>query len=205
MATLLGILILDLAEPDRAGGTEDSHVRKLYEMNAGTGTRFVEAVDPADTAVRVFEWMCFSRSEAKTLRQFIDGRLGRALPFWLVSFAADFTLTASAAAADRDIYVEEAGYVANVFPMGPYRRYIAIRYPGGVAYRKVTAAVVSSPGVERLTLDTAIGADIVPEYTLVSFMRLSRLDSDDVRIEWTGGHFAKCSMPVRELPNEVQP
>jgi hypothetical protein len=201
----LGVTVLDATEPDRAGGTEDEHDRRIFELNSQTGILDVHVPGPANIVVRNFEWVCFTRAEAKTMRTFIADRYGRAVPFWLRTWERDLELTLPYIANDPAIFVREVGYRTLAFPLGPYRRHLSIRADSGVFYhRKITAAEVQDATTDRLALDSPIPAAIaVPGF--VNFLRYSRLDADEPRIRWDGGQFARCSLPVRELPKETPP
>lgn len=204
MANYLGVAILDATEPDRADGTDDTLERVVHELSDGIGTRSVEVPSPADTLAREFAWVCFSRAEAETLRTFIEGRLGRALPFWLQTWEQDFTLASDHAADSIALTVEARAYTDLLFPLGSQRRHIGVRAPGGsFNYRRIVSCVDNGNGTETLTLDTKIADALPAAGTFINFLRYSRFDADVFDIEWTGGHYARCLLPVRELPNEV--
>lgn len=203
MASYLTVPILDFSEPDRQTGTDDGFERVIRELQPTTGTHAAETASPADMVTRRFAVVCYSRAEVRTMRTFFEGRLGRAVPFWLQTWEEDFTLAASHPSGSATLTVLAAGYATLVFPQGPQRRHIGLQGPtGAFSYRRITNAVDNGNGTETLTLDTATDADLTTA-SLVTFLRYSRFDSDAIEIEWHGGHYAECMMPVRELPNEV--
>lgn len=205
MADYLGVPVLDVTEPDRAAGTEDEFDRKFYEINSQTGVREVHVPGPADSLVRQFEWVCFSRAEAKVLRDFIAARYGRAVPFWLRSWERDLTLVQDYAANDPSIKVREVGYRTSVFPLGPYRRHLSVRANSGTFYqRRATAVSVVDTATDAVTLETPI-AEAITVPGLVCFLRYSRLEEDEPKIRWGGGHYARCALAVREIPRETPP
>lgn len=204
MTNYLSTSILDFTEPDRADGTEDVLDRRILELSGGTGTRTVDVPGPADAAVRSFAWLCFSRAEVKTLRTFIESCLGRGVPFWLQTWEEDFTLASDHVADSIALTVLGASYSALVFPNGRQRRHIGVRAPGGAFnYRQIMNAVDNLDGTETLTLSASITDALPAAGTFISFLRYSRLDTDTPEIEWDGGYYARCLLPVRELPNET--
>jgi hypothetical protein len=204
MANHRGVTILDVTDPDRGDGSSDDLERRIFELQTGTGTKTVDVPGPADSVVRQFEWMCFSRAEAKVLRTFIEGRLGMALPFWLNTWSEDFTLNADHGTNSTTLTVLYNGYSALVFPLGNMRRHIHVKAPDGTVHtRYVSNAVDNGNGTETLTLESLIAPALTVAGTLISFLRYSRLDTDEPAIAWTGGQYARSTLPVREIPNEA--
>jgi hypothetical protein len=75
-------------------------------------------------------------------------------------------------------------------------------------YRKVVAAFPAAPFPidieEVLDLDQSFeGTGGIESASTIAYLRYCRLDSDEVRVEWSGGQFARCRLPVREIPRET--
>lgn len=203
MAEYLGVPVLDLTEPDRAAGIGDRFERRQLESNTQTGIRSFYTPGTVDATLRRLEWACFSRAEALAMREFLLGRRGRALPFWLSAWESDLPLATSYAASDPSIVIAYVGYAALVFPLGAARRHVQIRGNSGAYHqRRITNAVDNGNGTETLTLETSI-AEAVTAPGLVTFLRYSRLDADEITVTWTGGQFARVLVPVREIPRET--
>jgi hypothetical protein len=204
--TYLGLPVLDLTEPDRADGTVDRHGRRVFELNTQTGARAFDYPGPSDTVVRDFEWVAFSRAEVKAMLDFVDGRRGRAVPFWLRGYERAFNLAFLHILGEYQLTVEAVDYHSQVFPVGPQRRHMAIRLDSGIyIYRRIIAAVDLGAGTEGINFapEDGLPEPILSAPGLLVFMRYCRLDSDEVRVEWSGGDFARCKLPVREIPREV--
>jgi hypothetical protein len=72
------------------------------------------------------------------------------------------------------------------------------------SYHAVTAAVDPDDQLtETLTLDPATGAAWPVATTILSFLRFSRLEDDEVEIVWESPQVAQAIIRVRELPNEA--
>jgi len=203
MASYLGFTVLDLTEPDRADGTRDEFERRIYELNSQTGIRSVDVPSPADTVVREFQWASLSRAEVKVLRSFIDARNGRGIAFWLLGWEHDLRFLPGSESFENPIFIDIVGYTANVFPIGSQRRHLAVRdrTTNAVYFRKVLSALVTATE-EQLTLDSSMPA-FDTDFATISFLRFARLDTDEPRIEWSGGQYARCALPIRELPLET--
>lgn len=197
-----GIDVLEL-QPDRGQPTSDQIARKVYLHGGVTGARFADSPVSAPSFGRSFTWFCTTRAAVAELRGFIDGRRGRRLPFWAASWQDDLTLAADATAGVTTLSVADTGYL-EVFAAGTSRRRLALRAADGSwSYRKVTDADDAGGGLLTLTLDSGIASDLPAGRALISFLRLCRLDVDEVRIGWASIRLARAEFQIRELPREV--
>jgi hypothetical protein len=209
MADYLGFPVLDVTVEDRGDGTAERYEQKRFELNTQTGTRTIDAPGlPA--GVREFLWTCFSRVEVEVLRVFIDGRRGRAVPFWLQLPEVAMRLLSSTGSPTLQIdYIN----FALAFAAAGGRAHLAIESdapPFGVySYRKVVSVTAGFPAdaIEIVGLDSGPpGGGVWGEgarSNRIHVLRLCRLDTDEARIEWEGGAFARCRLPIHELPNET--
>lgn len=202
MPTYRGFDVLEL-EPDRGSGTGEEIERKVFVLDSITGIRTAEAADPSAASVREFAWITFDRTEAKALRDFIDARQGRAVPFWVPAWEEDFTIVGDFFAANTILTFVSMGYTAQVFPAGNVRRHIALRHAGGTfTYHKAIASVDNGNGTETVTLEQPLGVPVTGATTLAASLHFVRLEDDTVEIEWAG-QFAEARMRTRDLPTET--
>lgn len=197
-----GLPVLDVL-PDRGDGAADDVDRRVFLLDSKTGTRTVEAPATSPQATRDFLWTCFSRAEARALREFVTARRGRARPFWVLSWEQDFALAGDHSVDASVLVVLDRDYAAHVFPAGQSRRHLAVRVAGVNYYRHVESAVDNGNGTESLALDAPIPVEMPAAGTLVASLRYARLDVDEPRIEWSGGHYAACTLAMREIPAET--
>lgn len=182
----------------------ESFARRGTLIGSAVGAR--EFDDHAGLALpeRSFQWTCLDRAACVALRDFLDARKGRLVPFWAPTCCRDLEL-ASDAAAGVTLSVRRAGYTDYLFGLGAPRRHLAIFPAGGgtMLARKVTNAVSASQTLETLTLDATTGQTLVAAKTVISFLVLCRLAEDLTEIEWTST--ARCEAALRfvELPREV--
>lgn len=205
MSLYLGLDVLDQAVHDRAGTVDESLRRKFALLDGGTGAREADAQSDAPAGARPFLWTCLSRAEVADLRAFLSARKGRCVPFWVPTYQQDLTLAADLASGASSATIRWVGYTAHMFPSGGGRRHVALYDPGAsVAYRKVTAATDPGTGLtESLALDSPAPRLFPAATTIVSFLRLCRLDEDEVRIQWTSRGFAQAELRLRDLPAEA--
>lgn len=151
-------------------------------------------------------WWLGSRSDVVALRALLDAQGGRQTPFWVPTWVQDLSLAQAAQATDAGLVVSWRAYGNNVFS-DTARRDLAILLPAGNVYRRVTACSQTAT-TETLTLDSALGV-AVPVGTLVSFLVLCRLDTDEPEVRWenplsaSGAWLGSCDLPLAEIPLEV--
>ncbi len=182
----------------------ESLQRPLLVMKPLTTLAYVERPTVSPRSRRTLTWTCFSRSHAKDLVAFVDRRRGRLKPFWLPSGRHDVSLAQDAASGAGSVRVWSSGYGAAIWPLGPYRRHLALRRPSGAYdFRKVTAVTQNLDGTETLTLSSTLSAALPMAGSMVSHLILYRLDEDLVRIAFRTVAFAEAQFPLLELPAEV--
>jgi hypothetical protein len=190
-------------EPSRDDGIVDEFDRKVFLMDTTTGTRAAEATDANPSPKREVAWLTFARAEARALREFVDRRKGRAVPFWHPAWEEDLTLTVDHGASSSALVVKECGYASRLFAAGPARRNLAIRAPGAATrYRGVLSAVDNLNGTETIVIDSPVPEAMPAEGTLIAFLRFARMEDDKLEIEWNGGA-AAAQLGIRDLPAET--
>jgi len=205
VSTYLGLDVLDLTRHNREGTLAEIVRRKFVLLDPQTGQRVSDAQAAAPAPTRPFLWTCFSRPEITAMQAFLDARKGRCVPFWLPSYQQDLTLDQDAANGATSLTVKWVGYTGQMFPAGGGRRHLALYDPiSAPVYRKVTAA--TDPGgrvTESLGLDSGTPRAFPAATTVVSFLKLCRLEEDKTRTNWLSRGVAEAAITVRELPQEA--
>src|SRR5262249_11555570 len=149
-------------------------------------------------------WFLKDHPSVTTLRAFILKRFGQLVPFWTPTWDQDLVLANDVGATDTSIVIQSVYYTRFFFPIKS-RRYIAfIQQSGGAnVYRKITGALDNGNGTETLTLDSATGVAFPKGSTMISFLTLSRLASDDSEIDWMTNDVAQAELTFQEVPREV--
>lgn len=204
MTTYLGFDVLDQVPHNRTGSIDDTYDRGFTVLDNETGLRDVDVPSKAPAPRRPFLWTCFTRAEAAVLRAFIHARRGRAIPFWLPTYQQDLRLASDVSNGATGIVVKWIGYAQHLFPGGGWRRHVAF-YDSRrqFTFRKITAA--TDPGgyaTESLALSSPAPQAFPAATTIVSFLRLCRLEEDAVSFEWRG-HTCEATIALREIPLEA--
>lgn len=192
-------------EPNRSGPLDDELERRFALLDPQVGIRQPDERTPAPAPVRAFRWTAFSRQEVAVMRAFLDARKGRRVPFWLPSWQQDLRLAANVLAAQTVISAVWIGYTAQMFGTTEGRRHLAsFAVNRDASYHHVTDANDPQDLVtESLTIAPGAGVDWAASTTILSFLRFSRLEDDEVEITWHGPHTAEAILRVREIPHEA--
>lgn len=193
------------AQADGRLARVDAHERAMALIGAPTGRVEMDDVEGVSELIRDYTWTCLGPADVSALKAFVDARRGRAIPVWLPTMERDLELNGDFTAGHGFIDVETIGYTAHLFPWSGARRHLCLRAgPGGTPiYRKVTSAVNNLNGTESLYLDSALGASFPKDVTVVSFLRLCRMDDDAISISWVSRGYQTATLRFRELPLEA--
>lgn len=204
--TYLGFDVLEL-NYNRIAGIEERLHRKFVLLDPRTGKRKADEQSPAPTGRRPFTWTAIGRDEIAAMRAFLEGRIGRAVPFWLPSYQWDLELSEDVVITQGSISIRWIRYVQQMFGTTGARRHIALWTLGDgsvMDYYRIDDA--DDPGdelTESIAIDPAAVRDYSAETTVVSFLKLCRLELDEVTISYPSGRTAESTIPVRELPLEA--
>jgi len=202
----LGFDVLEL-NYNRTGPIEERSQRKFVILDAETGKRTADAQSAAPANVRPFTWTAIGRDEITELRDFLDARVGMAVPFWLPSYQWDLALTEDADTDETILSVEWIRYAQQMFGETGARRHVALWTLGDgsvMDYYQITDA--DDPGdevTESVTISPGAVRDYAAETTVISFLKLCRLSSDEVKISYPSGRTAEAVIQVMELPLEA--
>lgn len=204
--TYLGYDVLEL-NYNRRGAIEEQLDRDFVILDGKTGKRTADERAESPAAVRPFIWTADNRAEGAVMRAFLAARKGRAIPFWLPSYQWDLALAEDFLTSAATLTIEWVRYAQQYFSTTGARRHVALwthGVAGAMDYYRVAGA--SDPGTEvteTLTLDPVAVRDYDAETTVVSFLKLCRLESDFVTITYPDGVHAEAEIEARELPNEA--
>ena len=178
--------------------------RKLATLDFGTGERVVVDESDEPNIVSDFGWFLESRPRIAAFRSWLYSRAGKFRAFWVPSWIDDITVVSIIGAQASSIEVEHFNYTRHLVG-SLHRKDIRIELKSGaVFYRRITGSEEVSATVERLSIDSALGQQVLPsDVALVSFMTLSRLDSDGVEINYFTGDSAQAAHPIRAIGHAI--
>jgi hypothetical protein len=139
-----------------------------------------------------------SRAQRAWLQQFFADRLGRHQSFWLPHNRAELALHEAANSGATQIKIDRVEYASDLFQTSYRRSVLAIECDGRLIIRRVEAATLQT-GHEVLTLESALPIALPIERTQISFLRLVRFDTDDLRLSLVSPEYANATVRFREL------
>ncbi|MDO8942604.1 MAG: hypothetical protein Q7U75_05440 [Desulfobacterales bacterium] len=201
----LGYDVLEL-NYNRVGAVEERLHRKFVLLNSKTGKRTSDEQSPAPAATRPFTWTAIGRAEIAAMRTFLDARIGRAVPFWLPSFQWDLALAEDVRQNQSTVTIRWVRYRQQMWGTTGVRRQLAFWSLGDGSmdyYRIADATDPANNLTETLTLNPAAVRDYTLSKTVLSFLKLCRLEDDQVEISYPSPQVAEATIRVRELPLEA--
>jgi len=202
----LGFDVLEL-NYNRVGPVEERVQRRFVLLDPKTGTRRSDEQSESPAAVRPFTWTAIGRSEITAMRTFLDTRVGRAVPFWFPSLQWDLSLVEDILKDEATATIRWVRYAQQMYGTTGARRHVALWTLGkGSVMDCYRIAGADDPGdyeTESLTLDPVALRAYSKETTVVSFLKLCRLEDDVIEISYPSGRVADALIRVRELPLEA--
>lgn len=181
-----------------------AYQREISGFDPGVGSRAVFDPTGVENTLRQYRVALPNRAEIAAYRAFLFARAGRRNPLWMASGQCDLTITANIGSADATISINNIGYAAmGLVPIG--RRDIVIETVTGTKYyRRITGASAVSATTETISIDSALGVALTTaDIKCVSFMRLSRLQSDSVEISHRWPGVAESRIALFSLRDDV--
>ena len=196
-----GLPVLDLT-PNRINNLDDRWTRRIEMYDYDTSHTVRMDLHGFSYAAREHDFTQIDRDDIYSFRNFVHSRKGRWKSFWAPTYNRDMVLVQTALASENTIFIEWQGYTDN-YQIHETRRDILIELRTGVKlYRRVTGAddTIAPVGTEALTLDATMGVDVTPANVLnISFLLLSRFDSDRFEINWHTPTVASCSATIKNV------
>ena len=204
MTTYLGLDVLETIHNARESEV-DTIPASLSVFDPGPGKVAIQARETAARYGRRFQWTCATRAQIAALKAFLETRCGKAVPFWVPTWRQDMSLALEAGSLGNGLTIEPEGYTKFIFEsdLTNGRRHLMLKRwdNGSIIYRKITNAVDNGTS-EVLTLDSVLGVTF-PVGSLVSFLTLCRLDTDEVEISYLTDSIAECSLPFVAIPENA--
>lgn len=174
--------------------------RKVFVLDAGTGPVLLEDEADIPLTTQRMRYTLTDRAAIDTWRQRLYALRGKQGPVWVPTWADDMTMVATAASTDINLDVEWCGYT-KYLQADTNRQDVRIQLANGsVIYRRILSASEVSSTVERLSLDSAVGVTINPaDVVQISFMSLTRSDSDTHELAWFTGEVAEATFAARSF------
>lgn len=192
--------------PDTSGNDQGSYERQAVTIDNETGVLEVDDTAQIGFVANTHAWFMNGRTPRALFRSLMYLLKGRQGELWVPTYQSDLKLVANIGVPDTSITVEATGY--SLFLSGALNRQdIRIELLNGtIYYRRITGSAVLDQYTERLSLDSSLGAAITPaQIRRISYMSLSRLDSDNIIIDHINSDvgIATSSTPFRAVNHNV--
>lgn len=166
-----------------AGGVPFDLEAELNTFDSASGR--IDLVRKSDNPIvnRRHRWTLRDKADETAFRAWLGRRKGQAVPVWMPTGIADFTLLNTIAAASTTFIAKVNQF--DRFAVGlDKRKHILIRLRNGTYFaREVTAASVLPDNTLSVVIDAVLGLDVAPaDVKTISYLQLWRLASDRVVI-----------------------
>jgi len=179
---------------------ETSFSRQIFVFDPGTGKVLTEDTGQMVFPAQRMRYLLAGRAALDTWRKRLFALRGKQGAVWVPSFSDDLELAATVLGNATQIDVAWCGLATLTNPPPVQRRDIRIRlFSGSILYRRILSVTELSSSVERLSIDSALGAgDVTPaQVAQISYMALSRADTDTAEFAWWDGETAEAALSLR--------
>lgn len=208
MITFRGVPVLEAGDLSIGPGVDQEQRDEIVMLGSGVGARVADLPWTTPRVEGWIDWTCEGETQVRSVREFVDARMGRRNTFWLPSFTRDFEQVKIVSPVE-DFYVFNAvGYASRVFGMGECRRnfYVERQAFDGTLTGETFAFTASSagdwtPGESERVFGYPTSTS---GWAKMEMMYLVRMAVDVVSIEWTTRKMARVRIPFVEVPKEVE-
>lgn len=171
------------ARPDWRDNRTVSFNRELVIVDNDTAMPTVFDFPDAAFPMSSMRWMAKNRAQHAMQRSVLYSLRGRFKSLWVPSWLQDLKMVATLGSASTALVVSWCGYTLFAKHQ-PNRRDVRIELrDGSIYYRRITAEM-SSGLTETLTLDSALGVEVLAgAVKMISFMSLSQLSTDEFSLD----------------------
>lgn len=189
---------VDLRRPNRATAISADYTRRLQKFDTGVGPVVVDDISGSANVLREHRYLLRDRAQVAGYRGWLAAQRGRLGRQWVPSWSADLRPLATIVSNSQVLTVAETG-IARYWGNRVGRRHLCLVHADGTVYlRQVTAAAVSDPGIEQLTIDEALGRTVdAGDWRRISWLELVRLAGDTVELQHATAEVAESSAPLR--------
>jgi hypothetical protein len=197
-----GVDVLTEAQHNTRDSISEAFTRIGTMIENPTGRREYDDQGQRPFPGRNFLWTARDRAACVALREFLDARHGRQVPFWTPTFAWDLALAEDSSGAGATLVIRKAGY--GQFLWGSLaRRRLAVFAPGQPMLIRRVTGLTDGETTETITLNTPPGVPLPAATTRICFLVLCRLEADQTDLTWKHSGHCEAAIHFRELPNEV--
>lgn len=184
-------------DSNRATDLAEQWTRKTYLVDNQIGQSLTfDLVDSSYTTYQ-HELISANLSVFSQYRDFLLYVSGRWKSFWFPTYLQDMELAAPVVSGQSTLSVKALRYTGMV-KGHELRKHLRIAdRRGNVYYREIISYSEGPNNTEVINLDSPITADISPGFELISYMAISRLDSDVVEVNWLNRAVSSMTLQIK--------
>jgi len=187
--------------PNRVRDVDADYLRLAEVLDFETGITAVDDHAARPFVRRSFDYLFKNRAEISAFRGWLAARLGRLTAFWHPTWEASIVPTKKILSNQTVMTVASRGYALYFNPM-PGRTEAAFLHKNGTWYfRTITSFGAGTTGDEEvMAINQSFGFDANPEdWVAIYFLEKTRLDADQIEINWQTDSVAEVSLPMRSV------
>ena len=187
--------------PNRVRDVDADYLRLAEVLDFETGITAVDDHAARPFVRRSFDYLFKNRTEIAAFRGWLAARLGRLTAFWHPTWEASIVPTKKILSNQTVMTVASRGYALYFNPM-PGRTEAAFLHKNGTWYfRTITSFGAGTTGDEEvMAINQSFGFDANPEdWVAIYFLEKTRLDADQIEINWQTDSVAEVSLPMRSV------
>jgi len=190
-----------ITRPNRVRNVDADYLRLAEVLDFDTGITAVDDHAARPFVHRSFDYIFKSRAEIAAFKGWLTARQGRLTAFWHPTWEASLVPTQRILSNQTVMTVASRGYALYFNPM-PGRTEAAFLYKNGSWYfRTILSFGSGTTGEEEvMTINQSFGFDANPEdWLAIYFLEKTRLDADQIEINWQTDSVAEASVPMRSV------
>lgn len=131
-------------------------------------------------------WTTVGRSQVARMRDLLYAFEGRLTPMWFPTFMNDMTIVGTAVPGSAELIIDNIGYSDGMQDMFNRTTIMIEMVNGNIHFANIFGSQHNPNGTETIFIDTPISDAVSPATVLqVSFMTLSRLDTDSIDLKFS--------------------
>jgi len=197
-----GLLYFSL-EPNRSSPVDISWMRNQGVLDYGTGPITAYDLQGYSEITRAYTYLSLNRKGQNRARSLLNHCKGMRSPFLLPSFQADIAAVPNQilSSDNNTLDIESVNYTNDMFSRitHPYLRLEL--WTGPILIKKVSNSVILNNDIERLSFSKPFGCSFISkDIKRISYVNMSRLDSDAVEFSWLTPSVVSMSITARGIP-----
>lgn len=203
VATYVDSLLYFGDEPNRANTLNMEWSRNQAVLDYGTGPVTTYDLQGYSEIIRSYEYLSLNRASQNKIRSLLSHCKGMRSPFLIPTFQADISVPAglSLLGTGSTLQINSVNYEAYMRSRLTYP-YLRIELNNAAPLvMRVQSATPPVNGLEQLSFTKPFGVAFKSEnIKRISYVNMSRLDSDSVEFNWTTPNIVSMAVPIRGIP-----